>query len=77
MEIKMAMPWLRQLVTSLSPQKPRPLNVWLVADKVALGQFFLLFLWFSRQYHSTIALYNSYTIWGINNRPFGGCSSET
>jgi hypothetical protein len=33
-------------------------------------------LMFSCQYHSTRPPY-SYTTWGMNNRPVGGCNSET
>jgi hypothetical protein len=46
-----AMPWLRQLVSGLSPQRPmfvpRSLHVRFVVDRVALGQVFLQVFWFS------------------------------
>jgi hypothetical protein len=43
-----AMPWLRQLVADLSPEKPgfypKPLHVGFVGDRVALGQVYLQIL---------------------------------
>jgi hypothetical protein len=36
-----AMPWLRQLVAGLSPQRPGSVHVGFVLDEVALGQVFL------------------------------------
>jgi hypothetical protein len=38
----MAMPWLRRLVTGLSPQRPWLVHVEFVVDKVALEQDFYL-----------------------------------
>jgi hypothetical protein len=44
-------PWLRQLVDSMSLQRPglhpRLVIVGFVVDRVAVGQVFLLVLWFS------------------------------
>jgi hypothetical protein len=44
------MPWLRQLVAGLSPQRPkfapRSIHMGFVEDRVALGQGFLLVIWF-------------------------------
>jgi hypothetical protein len=64
-----AVPWLRCLVSGLSPRRPRfasgSVHVGFVVDKVTLGQVFTPVLWFS------------YIIWGMNNRPVGGRSSET
>jgi hypothetical protein len=49
--IPWAVPWLRSLVTSLSPQRagfaPGSIHVGFVVDKVALGQVFLRVLRFS------------------------------
>jgi hypothetical protein len=46
-----AVPWLRSLVTGLSPRRPRfapgSIHVGFVVDKVALGQVFLQVLQFS------------------------------
>jgi hypothetical protein len=53
---------------------PGSTDVGFVVDKVALGQVFLRLLLFSRQYHSTMALYTH--TWGMNNRHVGGRSSE-
>jgi hypothetical protein len=73
-------PWLRQLIAGLSPGSrrfaPGSVHVEFVVDKVVLGQFSLRVLRFSRQCYSIGAPY-SYVIWGINNRSFGGRSSET
>jgi hypothetical protein len=45
------MQWLRQLITGLSPWRPRfmpgSVHVEFVMDKLALGQAFLRVLWFS------------------------------
>jgi hypothetical protein len=50
----MAVPWLRSLVTGLSPRRPRfatrSIHVGFVVDKVALGQVSLRVLRFSHQY---------------------------
>jgi hypothetical protein len=45
-------------------------------DKVAPGQVFLhsVFDW---QCHSTMVLHTHIIIWGLNNRPVSGRSSET
>jgi hypothetical protein len=43
----MAVPWLGQLVTRLSPWRPGSVHVGFVVDKVGLGQVFLQILWFS------------------------------
>jgi hypothetical protein len=71
--------WLRRLLVSLSPLRPRFMSgsviMGFVVDKVTLGQVSLQ-VQFSHQYHSTRAPY-SYIIWGINKRPVGGRSSET
>jgi hypothetical protein len=48
---RLVVPWLKQLVTGFSPQKPgfKPgsVHVGFVVEKVALGQVFLQVLWFS------------------------------
>jgi hypothetical protein len=50
----LAVPWLRSLVTGLSPRRPGfapgSIHVGFVVDNVALGQVFLRVLRFSRQY---------------------------
>jgi hypothetical protein len=72
----MTMPWLRQIVASLSPRRLRSVHVGFVVDKVALGQVFSKFLSFLCLYLSTVAPY-SYAIWVMNSWRAGGCSSET
>jgi hypothetical protein len=48
-----------------------------VVDKVALGWVFLRVLQFPCQYHSTVAVHiHIAIIWGMNNRPAGGRSSQ-
>jgi hypothetical protein len=42
----MTMPWLRQIVASLSPRRLRSVHVGFVVDRVALGQVFSKFLSF-------------------------------
>jgi hypothetical protein len=54
---------------------PVSVHVQFVVHKVALGQVSLRVLRFSRQYHSTKALYLR-IICGMNNRLVGGRSSE-
>jgi hypothetical protein len=72
-----AVPWYRWLATNLSLQRPgfipRSVRVEFVMDKLALGQIFLQVLQvsLSASFH-----HGSIIIWGINNRPVGGCSSE-
>jgi hypothetical protein len=77
----MVVPWLRWLVTSLSLWRPRfmpeSVHVVFVVDKFAMGQVFVEVL----QISLSISLHHgspfSYIIWGMNNRPSGGHSSET
>jgi len=61
-DLKLAVPWLRQLVAALSPWRTR-FNPWpvLVVFKVvrkAMGQVSLQVLRFSCHYHSTSASYS-------------------
>jgi hypothetical protein len=50
-----------------------------VVGIVALGQIFVSSSAFPCQYNSTVALHIHIgsVIWGVNNRPVGGRSSET
>jgi hypothetical protein len=74
-------PWFRGLISDLSPLwpgfAPGSLHVGFVVDKVALGQVFLRVLRLSRV--NIIPPWLSILIYHlrINNRPVGGCSSET
>jgi hypothetical protein len=72
----MAQAVIRRPVTAEARVRARVTHVGFVMDKVALGQVFLRVLWFSRQYHSIIALH-THIIWGMNNVPVSGNSSET
>jgi hypothetical protein len=73
------MPWLRWLLTVPSSWRPGSVHVGFVIDKVALRQVFLTQEFFS--FPLSVSLYHgslcSYIIWGMNNRPIGGHSSET
>jgi hypothetical protein len=72
-----AMPWLRRVVTGVSLKRPGSVHVGFVAVKVALGQVFLEVLHFplsTSVHHGHPYLY---IIWGMNNGPVGGGSSET
>jgi hypothetical protein len=76
-----ALPWLRRLVTGLSPRRtgfaPGSVCVGFVVGKVVLGQVFLRVLLF---YSVRIILpWLSILIYhlGMNNRPVSGRSSET
>jgi hypothetical protein len=60
-----------QSVIYLSPRRPRSVHAGFVVEQVALGQGFSL----STTFHNGSPY--SYIIWGMNNRPTGGCSSET
>jgi hypothetical protein len=70
-----AVPWLRRLVTDLSPLSPGfaagSIHVEFVVDKVALGQVFPLSV--SHHRRSPYA----YIIWRMNNMSVSGSSSET
>jgi hypothetical protein len=59
--LKETIPWLRQLVVSLSLWRPRfspvAVRVGFVLDIVALGQEFLQVLWFSPHCHHTFVLH--------------------
>jgi hypothetical protein len=72
------MPWLKQLVASPSPQRPRlmPLSVYVgfVLDRVALRHAFLSVLQLSSV---SCGSPFSHIIWGMNSRPVGGLNSET
>jgi hypothetical protein len=71
-----AVPWLRRLVTGLSPRRPEFTLVVFVKDKVVLGflsELFGVLLWIL--FHHGFPC--SYIIWGTNNRPAGGRSSKT
>jgi hypothetical protein len=76
-----AVQWLRRLVAGLSPWRPvfapGSVRVEYVVDHMALGQVVLRELWFccisiTRPWFFTLIYYL-----GMNNRPVGGCSSET
>jgi hypothetical protein len=72
-------PWLRRLVAGLSPRRsrfaPESVHVGFVVGKVALGLFFEFFGFpLSVSFHRG----SPYTyICGMDDRPFGGRSSET
>jgi hypothetical protein len=74
-------PWLRQLVAGLSPRRPGfapgSIHVGFVAYDVALGQVFS-FEFFSFLQSLSFDRVSPYTciVWGMNNRPVGGRSSE-
>jgi hypothetical protein len=74
-------PWLGQLIASLSQQRPifepGSVHVGIVVDKVALGEVFLRVPLISPStLFDHISPY-SCIILGVNNRPVGGCNSET
>jgi hypothetical protein len=52
-------------------------HVGFVVDKLALGQVFSELFSFSLSVSFHHGSLYSYIIWGMNNRPVGGCSSET
>jgi hypothetical protein len=75
-DLKWAVPWLRQLVTALSPWRtrfnPRPVHVIFKVVRMAMGQVSLQVLRFSHHYHSTSASFSSiyhwqYTTWAIDS----------
>jgi hypothetical protein len=77
----LALPWLRRLVTGLSPRRPGfargSVHVGYVADKFALGQVFSELF----DYPLSISFHRHppypYITWRMNNRPTGVRSSET
>jgi hypothetical protein len=54
--------WVRRLVAGFSPRRPRltpgSVHFGFVVDKVTLGYVFIRVLWFSHQYHFTVALHS-------------------
>jgi hypothetical protein len=77
----MTMPWLRRLVTGLPPRRsgfaPGSVHVGFVVDRVAMGQVFLAVLRFFPVSIIITPGLHTHIIWGKNNRPVGGRSSET
>jgi hypothetical protein len=73
-----AVTWLMRLVAGLSQRRLERVQVGFVLDKVALGQIFLRVLRFSPVSIISPRLQTDIgIIWGMNDRPVGGGSSET
>jgi hypothetical protein len=76
-----ALPRLRRLVAGVSPQRPsfepRSVSAKFVIDKVALSRFLSDFFGFPLSVSSRRGSPHPYVIWRMNNRSFGGRSSET
>jgi hypothetical protein len=74
----MDVPWTRQLVAGLSPQRsgfmPKLVRVGFIVNKMALGKVFKFF-GFPVTFHHGFPY--SCIIWEMNNRPVGDCRSGT
>ena len=75
-DLNWAVPWLRHLVTAVSPWRtrfnPRPVHVVFKLVRMEIGQVSLQVLPLSCHYHSTSAFYSfiyhwQYTTWAIDN----------
>jgi hypothetical protein len=77
----MALQWVGRLAVGLWPRRPEfapgSVHVGCVVDNVALWQVSVRFIRFPLSISTHRGSPYSYIIWGMNNRPVGGCSSDT